>query len=175
VQKPLRVLAVLFLAALPVLSRAQVAEMGDAQLREVLQQRYAAMKSAMATRDAKAIAALLAPDFESVDVNGKTETADQMVQQVVALPQDPDKTSDTTIVSVARSGTKATVVQRYHMTTTKTGPAAADSHTIDLLATSTDTWLDANGVWLLQRTVTDQLDYSIDGKVVAHKERPKQP
>jgi hypothetical protein len=39
------------------------------------------------------------------------------------------------------------------------------------VAVSTDTWILSHGAWLLQRTVTDQLDYYIDGKQVMHQKR----
>jgi ketosteroid isomerase-like protein len=164
-----RLLAVLLAAAAPMPVLAQAPTGSDEQLIEAFQQRYAAMNSAMASRDPKAIAALLTPDFTSVDVSGATHTADQMIQQVAALPQDSNKKSDTTVLSVALGQSKATVVQRYHMTTTKVAPDSTQ-HAIELVTTSTDTWLQANNAWLLQRTVTDQVDYSIDGKLIAHKE-----
>lgn len=61
----------------------------DDPLRSVIEGRYAAMKSAMAARDAKAISELLASDFVSEDVSGQKENAETMIQEVVALPKDP--------------------------------------------------------------------------------------
>ena len=147
------------------------AQVSDSQLRSTLQERYNSMKSTMAARDSKAVLALLFPGFQSIDVDGHVQGADQMVQQIAGLPPDPNRVSDTTILSVERQGNTATVVQRYHMTTTRARPDGAPPQAIDLLATSTDTWVLSESVWFLERTQTDQFDYKIDGKVVAHKER----
>jgi hypothetical protein len=128
------------------------------------------MKAAMAARDSKAMAALLTADFRSEDVTGKVQTGNEMVQQVSAMPKDPNRVSETTVLSVRVVGNAATVRQRYHMTTSKTGPDGA-THPVELTSVSTDTWVMTEGVWLLRQTVTDQLDYNVDGRVVAHRER----
>jgi len=151
---------------------ALAAQANDAQLRPLLESRYAAMKTAMASRDETALRALLAPGFVSVDANGNSKTTDQMVKEVIALPQDPNKKSETTLTSVTRNGDFATVVQEYHMTTTRTPANASAPETIELLATSTDTWRLINGAWLVERTETNELQYKINGTVIAHKSRP---
>jgi len=161
--------------ALPAMANcAEVETAAESSLRALLEGRYAAMKSAMANRDQQAVAALLAPDFLSVDVAGKSENASQMLQEIAALPKDPNKASDTTIVSVKLSGDTATVDQRYHMTTTKAGADGAQ-HAVELVTLSTDTWIKSGDAWLLQKTVTNQLDYTLDGRSVAHKARSAQP
>jgi hypothetical protein len=143
----------------------------DDSLRPVLEGRYAAMKSAMAARDGKAISEILAPDFVSEDVSGQKENADTMIQGVLALPKDPQKVSSTTILSIKLSADTATVDQRYDMKTTKAGPDGK-KRDIELSAVSTDTWIRSKDTWLLQRTVTNQMDYSANGKVLAHKVHP---
>jgi hypothetical protein len=42
---------------------------------------------------------------------------------------------------------------------------------VELVTLSTDTWIKSEGTWLMRRTVTNQLDYKIDGRLVAHKDR----
>jgi ketosteroid isomerase-like protein len=142
----------------------------DGSLRSVLEERYAAMKSAMDS-DPKTVAALLAPDFLSEDLSGKTESASDMIQQLGTMPKDPNRVSDTTVLSVQVSGDTATVQQRYHMTTTKAGADGTTRQAVELETLSTDTWINSAGTWLLRRTVTNQLDYKIDGRLVAHKDR----
>jgi hypothetical protein len=151
---------------------ALAAQTNDAQLRPLLESRYAAMKTAMASRNEAAIRDLLAPGFVSVDVSGNSETADQMVKEAIDLPQGLNKKSETTLTSVTRDGDFATVVQQYHMTTTRTPANAAAPEAIDLLTTSTDTWRLINGAWRIERTETNDLQYTINGTVVAHKSRP---
>jgi hypothetical protein len=158
-------IALLFASAL-------AAQTNDAQLKLLLESRYAAMKTAMASRNEATLRALLAPGFVSVDVNGNSETADQLVKEVAVLPQDPNKKSETALTSVTRNGDFATVVQQYHMTTTRAPANASAPETIDLLTTSTDTWRLINGAWLIERTETNDLQYTVNGTVVAHKSRP---
>jgi ketosteroid isomerase-like protein len=141
---------------------------GDAHLREVLAGRYAAMKSAMAAKDEAAIRALLTNDFVSVDVNGNSQGADAMIKDVLALPPDPSRHSETTIESIRASGNTAVVEQRYHMTK-ETAAADGTKKAADLKTLSTDTWVDNQGVWRIAKTVTKQIDYVVDGITVAHK------
>ncbi len=90
-------------------------------LRPIFEARYAAMKSAMAARDASAISALITPDFDSEDSSGQKINGDTMVKEVVALPKDPQKESTTTILAIKVDGNTATIDQRYDMKTVKSG------------------------------------------------------
>jgi hypothetical protein len=143
---------------------------GDA-LRPVLEKRYAELKTAMAERDPKALSTVLASDFVSEDVSGQTTSAEEMIKQLAALPKDSGKVTETTLVSIKPQGDRAIVEQRYHMTTTKALPDG-NKQAIELVTLSMDTWIHAGDKWLIQRTVTNQIDYSINGKVVAHKVHP---
>jgi hypothetical protein len=129
------------------------------------------MKSAMAARDGKAISEILAPDFTSEDASGQKENADTMIQEVVALPKDPLKVSNTAILAIKVNAGSATVEQRYDMKTTKAGPDG-NKRDIELITVSTDTWIKSKDSWLLQRTVTNQMDYSANGKLLIHKVHP---
>jgi hypothetical protein len=140
---------------------------GDA-LRPVLEKRYAELKTAMAERDSKTLSALLTPDFVSEDISGKTTSAEEMLKELAALPKDTGKVTETTLVSIKPQGDLAIVEQRYHMTTTKTLPDG-NKQAIDLMTLSTDTWAHAGDKWLMKRTITNQIDYSVDGKPVLHK------
>ena len=166
--KPLSTL----LACLLFVFNATAARADDASVRATFQSRYAAMKTAMGGRDSKAIAALLAPGFVSIDSSGQSETASQMIQEVDGLPKDPLKVSTTTLLSIKVVGSSAVVDQRYDMKTVKT---AADGSKVNtqLITFSADTWVNINGVWLLQKTVTNQLDYYRNGQLVVHKVNPQ--
>ena len=144
----------------------------DSSVRAALQARYAAMKTAMAERNSKAIAALLAPDFISIDSSGQSENASEMIQEVDGLPKDPSKVSTTTLLSIKVAGNSAVVDQRYEMRTIKTA-ADGSKDSIRLITLSTDTWVNSNGVWLLQKTVTNQLDYYKNDQLVMHKTNPQ--
>lgn len=143
----------------------------ESSLRESLDARYAQMKSAMHTHDTRMLRAILAPDFVSVELNGKTESADQMIQEIKALPSDASRSSRTTLLSIRPSKTRAVVEQQYTMRTKREGPNGME-HNIKLITVSTDTWVLLRGSWRIQRTVTNQLDYYLDGKHVLHQKRP---
>jgi len=110
----------------------------------------------------------LAPDFISEDASGQKENADTMIQEVLALPKDPLKVSNTTILSIKAGAENATVDQRYNMKTTKAGPDG-NKRDVELIAVSTDTWIKSKDTWLLQRTVTNQMDYFVNGQMLTHK------
>jgi hypothetical protein len=158
-----------FLAAIFVIS-GTACQAEDDKLRKVLEGRYAAMKAAMANRDEREIAALLAPDFVSADVSGSEKTGAQMIDALKAAPVNPDKMSNTTLLSVESNGGTATVKQRYNMKTVKATPDGA-KHQVELTTLSSDVWVSTGGTWILQRTQTDQMDYLVDGKPLVHKVR----
>jgi hypothetical protein len=94
-----------------------------------------------------------------------------MIQEVLALPQDPLKVSNTTILSIKVNAESATVDQRYDMKTTKAGPDG-NKRDVELVAVSTDIWIRSKDTWLLQKTVTNQMNYSANGKLLIHKVHP---
>jgi hypothetical protein len=147
----------------------QTAWSADGDLKAALQSRYAAMKSAMADHNGAAIAAILAPDFASIDVTGQSETAAQMIDEVNALKPDPNKLSETTLLSISSAANSVTVKQRYDMKTTKIA-SDGSRHSVELITLSTDSWTKSAGEWLLQRTVTNEISYYKDGQMVMHKQ-----
>jgi hypothetical protein len=143
-------------------------------LKARLEGRYKELKGAMASGDVASIKVILAPGFVSEDVSGNKEDADAMLREVSALQKDPNKVSETTVVSVDRNADTAVAVQRYHMTTSKPTQDGS-SKQVDLVTVSKDTWkLVANGSWLISSTITQQLDYKVNGNLVAHKEHAPQ-
>ena len=70
---------------------------------------------------------------------------------------------------VQRKGVVAVAIQRYEMHTEK--PKGDGSvQRVELVTLSRDTWVHPKDTWLLRETVTESLDYQIDGRVVAHQE-----
>jgi hypothetical protein len=94
-----------------------------------------------------------------------------MLQDVVALPKDPLKLTNTTILSIKVHEDSAILNQRYDMKTTKTGPDGS-KRDVDLISVSTDTWIKSKDTWLLRKTVTNQMDYFVNGKPLVHKVHP---
>lgn len=140
----------------------------DYALRVALQSRYAEMKSAMTAHDGTGVAAILAPNFESIDISGQSENGSQMIAEVNALKPDPNKWSETTIVKIEPAADAVTVEQRYHMKTIKVSADGA-SHNVELITLSTDTWVRKKNAWLMKLTVTDEMSYFKDGALVLHK------
>jgi hypothetical protein len=129
---------------------------------------YTKFKDAVAQRNTHVLASMLAPGFEDEDISGKIESADHVLADFSHLPRDPNRQSQTTILSVNSDGTTAKVVQRYRMTTTKLLPNG-EKKAVELVAVSNDIWKRANGTWQLARTVTEEMDYREDGQTLAHK------
>jgi ketosteroid isomerase-like protein len=129
---------------------------------------YAAFRQAMDKKDSKSIAEMLAPGFVSEDVSGKTQSADQLLSSLNATTKDPSTLSQTTVISADTKGDLTTVLQRYQATSNR---LSADGQTklTEIVAQSSDTWRRIDGAWRLQKTVTEQLDYRVSGKLVAHK------
>jgi len=155
-----RIFLVLTMMAVANIARAD----DNSALKSELEGRYAALESAMAARDASAMRALLAPDFVSVDVDGSTQNADEMISQIDALPH-AGRPGGTRLLSVTANGDTVTVEQEFKSTTI--GPGVAQrAHTLIIL--STDTWVKVNGSWVCQRTVTDEIDRYVNGTLISH-------
>jgi ketosteroid isomerase-like protein len=143
----------------------------DDSLRVALGARYADMKAALAAHDSAAIAAIFAPDFASVDVSGQSKGTAQVIADVTAMKPDPNRSSETTLLSVTPSADAVIVEQRYHM---KAVVTAADGmqHSVELVTLSTDKWVKPAEIWLMQRTVTNELSVFRDGRLVVYKKKP---
>jgi hypothetical protein len=142
----------------------------DITCKAPLEARYAAMKVAMAAHDGAGLRAILAPGFASIDVNGQRQSANQMIAEVSTIPPDPHKTSATAVLSCSGSAKGLTVKQRYDMKTVRPGPDGAP-HKVELVSLSTDTWVKPGAVWLMERTITDDMTLYRDGKLAAHRAR----
>ena len=147
------------------------AESGNQALTNEILGRYVAMKGAMQKHDRAALAAILARDFTSIDITGKTLSGSEMIADIDALPADPNRESNTEILSLVRSGNRAEVRQRYDMTTVRPG-TAGDAYTVRLVTLSTDTWEWSGSSWQIEETVTDEISVFQNDKLVAHRTRP---
>jgi Domain of unknown function (DUF4440) len=154
-----------------VISGTGAPQAADDELRTILEGRYAAMKSAMANRDAKELTTLLAPNFVSIDVSGKETTGDRMIETLKVLPDDRNNAARaTTLLSVESDGNKAVVKQRYNLKT-----VTGAKQEVELTTLSTDVWILTGGTWVLQQTATDQLDAFVGGKPISHRVRKSEP
>lgn len=143
---------------------------GD-DLKAVLQARYDVMREAMTTHDDAALKGILARDFTSIDILGKSESAAQMLSEVKSLKVDPNRVSSTQIVSLSESGDHVMIEQRYEMMK-PVFDADGSAHQFSMSALSTDTWIQSDGTWLLVQTDTHEISVFRDGKLVVHKTKP---
>lgn len=127
----------------------------EGSLRPVLDQRYVAMRSAMASGEREAILALLAPDFVSEDLDGRCIDGLTMADRVVALKIDRSKrVAVTTLAELTREGDEVLVDQFYRMTTTERSANIPDA----VFARSLDRWRLVGGEWYFVRTTTQALE-----------------
>ncbi|MEO6344151.1 MAG: nuclear transport factor 2 family protein [Dokdonella sp.] len=171
----LRIAASAVVVMLTLSATVAIATTPESDLKKIFENRYAAMDVAMEARDSKAISAFLAPGFQSIDVDGTVENVEQMLKDVMAIPADAARVCETTVLSAERDANVATVVQRYHMTTTAPSSDGSDNTRVELTAVSTDTWIKSDGAWLSQKTRTEEMEYKKDGKVLLHRQRKLQP
>jgi ketosteroid isomerase-like protein len=167
----LRNLGLSLVLSVACVSAGSTAGSADDSLRAALQSRYADMKAALAAHDAAALTAIFAPDFVSVDVSGQSKGGSQVIADVNALKPDPNKTSETTLISIIPGANAVTVEQRYDMKTVRTA-ADGTKHNKELVALSTDSWVKPADAWLIQRTVTNELSFFNDGQLILHKLKP---
>jgi hypothetical protein len=140
----------------------------DTSLKAALQSRYLDMKSAVDAHDGAAMAAILAPDFASVDISGRSQTASQMIAEVNAMKPDPNRSSETTLISITPGAKAVTVEQQYDMKTIALRPNGTQ-HKFEMVALSTDSWVKPADVWLIERTVTTEVSYFTDGRLFEQK------
>ncbi len=127
-------------------------EPADHPLRAAFDERYLAMRAAMASGERGPIAELLAPDFTSVDAMGRTSGAKAMINSVLGLKIDRSKRfAKTTIVEVEVADDVARLLQHYRMVS---APDAPPSMPRMVQALSRDRWRLVDGTWLLERTET---------------------
>lgn len=129
-------------------------------LRPTLDQRYLDMRAAMASGSVEPIAAILAPRFKSINLQGQEQSAQAMIDSVLKMKIDRSKrTANTTIVELEEMGDAVRVLQHYSMT------MAGDidpSFPKRLQTLSIDRWVRDGDTWLLEVTQTREVE-SITG------------
>jgi hypothetical protein len=132
----------------------------DHPLRPTLDQRYLDMRSAMASGKADPIAAMLAPGFKSINLQGQEQSAYAMIESVLRLKIDRTRrTANTTLVELEQTGGKVSVLQHYSMTI---AGDVAPSFPKQLQTLSIDRWTRSGDTWLLEVTQTREVE-SITG------------
>lgn len=134
----------------------------------VLTPRYAELHAATDARDSAAVAKLLIPEYEMIDIRGDSHPMAEVADMMAKMPQDPNMKPKYAILSAEIAGTTATVRQQMDMSMSR---AMEDGTTAQIGVTmiSEDTWVQRGGIWLLAKTVQKDLSVSKDGEVVMHQ------
>jgi hypothetical protein len=148
-----------------------VSAQSPSNLRSQLEGRYAAMRSAIESKDEAAIHSILADGVVNVDVDGNALNEAQMMKRLPDLPNDAVRQSHVTILSV-RGDERAAVVKQRSVTSRNVKDSDGSEKRAVVSAVSRDNWLNENGSWRLARTVTLTLDARVDGKTLVHKRNP---
>ena len=80
-----------FLTASPMAAAIVLPQAALADAQPDFTARYAQLHTALESRDAKAIKALLAPRFQSIDVRGEASDADEMIDDLGRFPPNADR------------------------------------------------------------------------------------
>ena len=154
----------LIAAAFAIVAAQAVAAAPADDQRASFEARYLSLRTAMDSRDPQAIAALLTPDFTSVDVDGASSDLPAMLAELKLLPRPTaGVVRKTTVLAVRPTGDGADVDQQYE----RTDPSGG---TIPRLVTrSTDHWVGSGDHWRLQRTATTDVAIYRDGVLLARK------
>jgi hypothetical protein len=129
-----------------------------------MQGSYDDLMSAIGRKSTLAATAYFTPKFVSTDVQGHRRDANQMLAELYARAD--GATATTTVDSVQRSGRRVTVGR----TTRESGQVTLHgrSHRSETATSFIDTWIDADGALLLDKSEERSTDSYIDGKLVSH-------
>jgi FKBP-type peptidyl-prolyl cis-trans isomerase len=136
------------------------------------QRLYDDMHEAMNQRKPDKILSYLTSDFLSIELSNQTQTAEQMVASIAALPKPTNQQdSKTTVLSATSDGKTAEIEQSYLSIKVKTDNSGTKI-TTEFKAKSHDTWRLSSGKWLMKSTRTDELEMKTNGVIILHKQRP---
>ena len=153
--------------AISLIASLTLSQAAQADARADFETRYAQLNAAEASRDAKAIKALLAPKFQSIDVRGEASNADEMIDDLGRFPPDAKRTTQTTIQSVTMKGDSAVVEQTRDIKMSHPGMDGA-THAIEFVTVSEDSWVLSPSGWLLASITAKEMTLLRDGAVMRH-------
>jgi len=135
-----------------------------ADARSDFQARYVQLQAAWDTREPEQIKPLLTPDFAAIDIAGRKQTADDLIDRLSMIPVDPDRAEKTTVESADVQGQTALVTQRKEAGGTREG-RDGKMHTMSFVVISNDTWAQGPSGWLLKTTEAQDMTMTRDGQV----------
>lgn len=119
-----------------------------------------------ADKDLDAAFAVMAPDFTNTDLQGKTQSRDEVISNAkMQMKTFHASKCDTTIDSATQPDAN-TIVANTSQKVVGTIQAPDGNHDLDALSKSQDTWKLANGQWMLESSKDLRELVKVDGKVV---------
>ena len=133
--------------------------------RNAVRAAYKTSQAAFVRRDVKALAAQLAPSYYLVNVKGQKLNRSQTIR-MMKLWFSTSKTlnAKTTIRRLHIANSKVTAVVAEHATASGVNPKTKKLMKLVSDSVAEETWINANGRWLKQRTKTLRMRWVVDGK-----------
>jgi hypothetical protein len=139
----------------------------EAKLKVVLEAQYAKIIAAEKAKDWKALEAILAPNYRSIDTDGTIISRTREMKQDEETPAVRNERDRITVLSVDLKGDQLFVQQRFNGRFDQTGQDGK-SHRFVIVAYSSDLWRRNGTGWICEQTITNVQDVSVDGQPVAH-------
>lgn len=163
----MRAIAAGVLVALLFAGTASAAIETDAKLKAVIEAQYAKIIQAEKDKDWKALEAILAPNYRSIDTDGTAISRTLEMKQDEEAPAVKNERDRITVVSLTLEGDQLYVQQRFNGRFDQVGEDGK-SHRFVVTAYSSDLWRRNGDSWICEQTITNVQDVSVDGTPVAH-------
>jgi hypothetical protein len=123
-----------------------------------MQEEYSRFMAAVAAHSDLAATACLTPDFVATDVKGRHENANQMLARLYSRPKNGIELS--TVQSAHAVGTRINIGRTLETIDTTLGRKWRPVATLTFFS---DTWVDSDGAWLLERSKVDRIEKLTNG------------
>ena len=137
-------------------------------VRHDIEARYAAILKAAKGRHWDDLRAILATDYRSLDIDGQGISRDTEIAQDKDAPVVANERSRIDILSMKLDGDRAEVEQAFSSHFTEQGDDGR-SHSVVVVALSSDIWRRTDGRWLCVQTVANQSFVTVDGQPASHE------
>ncbi len=156
------------LVALSMAASLGVAKADDsASAKKAIQAQYSKLEAAAAKKDVQGMTAHLAPDFESVGLDGKTVKASEFKVRLDTALQSVKSINDvTSITKLTLKGDRATVFVKNTVSLLYINPSTKKRSRAVIERASDTQWEKKSGIWLERRSKTLAMKQTVDGKEI---------
>jgi hypothetical protein len=136
----------------------------DTALESQLRAAYSNQCKLVMSGDYAGLTQTLSPDFVNVQPDGTKQTRDQ----IIALTKQAMQMSKLTGCDVTFVRTTQNADGSVTAVVTETQSGILNSAPLQSISTSTDTWVQQNGKWIVKGSVTSEATVKVNGNVVQH-------